>query len=174
MFPGNYCNNNGRLKETHQVCPSYTSVPSDFKLPVQSVDDNYANQAWLVVWVSDFISLICVHEWVCVRVRVMCACHSHYSVCALVCALFWLWACWCCTIMSSIISPVNMPKSSCPWEKLWKGECQYWQTNKFWQRGDFWTIGQGYRHGPVGMSCKANARWDMVCFLLASWTCNNI
>lgn len=86
------------------------------------------------------------------------------------CALFWLRGCWCCPIMSSIISPVNTAKSSCPWEKLWKGECQYWQTNKFWQRGDFWAIGQGYRHGPVGMSCKVNARWNRVCFLLFFYT----
>lgn len=64
--------------------------------------------------------------------------------------------------MSSIISPVNTAKSSCPWEKLWKGECQYWQTNKFWQRGDFWPIGQGYRH--IGTSWKADTRWDTPCF----------
>lgn len=95
---------------------------------------------------------------------------THVGVCAyLVCVLFWLWGCWCCPIMSSIISPVNTAKSSCPWEKLWKGECQYWQTNKFWQRGDFWAIGQGCWHGPVGMSYKANARWR--CFVLESHTC---
>lgn len=51
-----------RLKETRHVCPSYKSVLSDFKLLVQSVDHNYANQAWLVVWASDFISLTCVHK----------------------------------------------------------------------------------------------------------------
>lgn len=135
------------------------------ELPVQSMDHNYANQAWLVVWASDFISPAYVRRWLCVPA--VCACHSHRGVCARVCALFWLRGCRCCPIMSSIISPVNTAKSSCPWEKLWKGECQYWQTNKFWQRGDFWAIGQGYRHGPVGMSCK-----DMVCFsfsLLDMW-----
>lgn len=135
------------------------------ELPVQSTDHNYANQAWLVVWASDFISPAYVRRWLCVRA--VCACHSHRGVCARVCALFWLRGCRCCPIMSSIISPVNTAKSSCPWEKLWKGERQYWQTNKFWQRGDFRAIGQGYRHGPVGMSCK-----DMVCFsfsLLDMW-----
>lgn len=78
-----------------------------------------------------YLWLACVMECV----RAVCTCHSLHTVCFLVCALFWLQGCWRCPIMSSIIPPVNMAKSSCPWEKLWKGECQYWQTNKFWQRG---------------------------------------
>lgn len=78
-----------------------------------------------------YLWLACMMECV----RAVCTCHSLHTVCFLVCALFWLQGCWRCPIMSSIIPPVNMAKSSCPWEKLWKGECQYWQTNKFWQRG---------------------------------------
>lgn len=85
------------------------------------------------------------------------------------CALFWLRGCWCCPIMSSIISPVNMAKSSCPWEKLWKGECQYWQTNKFWQRGD----SLGHRSRLQTQACRQEPwrrRWMFI--ILSIWTCH--
>lgn len=125
------------------------------------MDYNYANQAGLIVWhLISYLWLVCaikcvsvcVHAHVC-GLRMQLSFTKRVCVCVFVCALFWLQGCWCCAIMSSIISPVNTAKSSCPWEKLWKGECQYWQTNKFWQRGA--TFGQSVKATDTGLQAWA-------------------
>lgn len=117
------------------------------KCALHSLTLNLQYKVWIIIMLIKPGSLfghLILYLWLAIEcVRAVCTCHSLQSVCVLVCALFWLQGCWGCPIMSSIISPVNMAKSSCPWEKLWKGECQYWQTNKFWQRGA--TFGQSVK-----------------------------